>query len=78
VDGFVKSFRRAAEATSQHSRLALIGVEPTYPATGFNYIERNGAVDGADEIYDVVRFTEKPDSKQAKKFIASGKYLWNS
>lgn len=78
IDGFVRSFKLAAEATTKKGRLALIGVEPVYPATGFNYIERNGEVEGLHDTYDVVRFTEKPDFKTAKKFIASGTYLWNS
>jgi mannose-1-phosphate guanylyltransferase len=76
--GFVRSFMIAAENTTKAGRIALIGVEPAYAATGFNYIERSGEIEGLRDAYGVVRFTEKPNFKTAKKFIANGNYLWNS
>ncbi len=76
--GFVRSFKLAAEDTAKTGRLALIGVEPSYPATGFNYIERSSEIEGLRDAYGVVRFTEKPDFETAKKYVANGNYLWNS
>ncbi len=55
--------------------LGAIGVIPARPDTGLGYIEK-GKKEGC--FYKVARFKEKPDMKTAKKFVASGKYLWNA
>lgn len=58
----------------------ILGMNPAYPETGYGYIERSRLLEkhGRDEIYHVRRFREKPDLKTAQRYIASGKYLWNS
>ncbi|XOQ48771.1 MAG: Mannose-1-phosphate guanylyltransferase [Eubacteriales bacterium] len=66
---------RAAEETGE---LVVIGITPTYPATGYGYIhlaepQKDGAVS-----YPVDRFTEKPDQETAVRFVASKEYFWNS
>lgn len=53
----------------------MIGIEPTYPATGFGYIERNGEIDGVDGAFHVQSFKEKPDFATAKKYMTNGNYL---
>lgn len=75
--GFALSFKEAAEASVEKSEIVLIGIEPTYPATGFGYIERDGAVDGLDGVFNVESFKEKPDFETASRYMASGNYLWN-
>jgi mannose-1-phosphate guanylyltransferase/mannose-6-phosphate isomerase len=77
VQGFVKSFRIAAKASKQRKEIALIGIEPTFPATGFGYIERDGEVEDNNTVYHVESFKEKPDYKTAQRYVASGNYLWN-
>lgn len=77
TEGFVRSFEVAAAVSRKQQEIALIGVEPTYPATGFGYIERDGEIDGTLNVHSVESFKEKPDFETAKKYIASGKYLWN-
>lgn len=77
TEGFVKSFILAGEMSSKYKEIALIGIEPTYPATGFGYIERDGEIEGQVNVHSVESFKEKPDFVTAKKYIASGKYLWN-
>lgn len=76
-DGFKKSFQAANEVSVNNHEITLIGIEPTYPSTGFGYIERDGDVDGFREVYKVQSFKEKPDFDTAKKYVQSGKYLWN-
>lgn len=57
--------------------LTVLGVTPTYPHTGFGYIEC--AATASDGISRTVSaFTEKPDSETAKRYLASGNFLWNS
>lgn len=76
---FQAACQRAASVLAQHpSGLILFGVRPTYPATGFGYIERGEPLaDRADAIYDVARFREKPDAVTAAEYLASGRFYWN-
>lgn len=75
--GFMLSFRAAARLVQQRQKLVLIGVEPTYPATGFGYIQKGNPADESGHVYDVVCFREKPDYGTARAYIKSGEYLWN-
>lgn len=77
ADGFARSFKRAAEVSSKQDEIVLIGIEPTYPATGFGYIERDGDVKGFPGVYTVESFKEKPDFATAQQYMKSGRYLWN-
>lgn len=77
TEGFMRSFQVAADTSSRLNEIALIGIEPTYPATGFGYIERNGEIGGSANVHEVESFKEKPDFDTAKQYVASGRYLWN-
>lgn len=77
VQGFTRSFMTAAEVSSSRHEIALIGIEPTYPAIGFGYIERDGELDEYRGVYHVESFKEKPDFETAKKYMKNGNYLWN-
>ena len=77
IEGFKHSFTKASEVSSKTKRIVLVGIEPSYPATGFGYIERGDIVEGVDDAYLVVNFKEKPDFETAKTYLASGNYLWN-
>jgi mannose-1-phosphate guanylyltransferase len=77
TEGFIRSFEVAADISKKQHEIALIGIEPTYPATGFGYIERDGEIDGTANVHRVESFKEKPDFETAKQYIASGRYLWN-
>lgn len=77
IDGFARSFGVAAKASTLKRAIALIGIEPTYAATGFGYIERDEAIDSDSGVYMVQSFKEKPDRDTAQRYIDSGKYLWN-
>ncbi len=61
-----------AEASSD---IITIGIQPTYPATGYGYIE---CTDITTSKIDVRRFVEKPDVETAKTYLQVGNYLWNS
>jgi mannose-1-phosphate guanylyltransferase len=60
--------------------LVTLGIEPTFPATGFGYIQRGQALHEFSELqaYSVLRFKEKPDEAQAKSMLSSGDHVWNS
>lgn len=74
VAGFHRSVRDGIEAAKAGS-IVTHGVVPTYPATGYGYIERGEAIDGA--AARVKAFIEKPDAEAATRFVLAG-YLWNS
>lgn len=75
--GFVRSFHMAGKVSSENREITLIGIEPTFPATGFGYIERDGAIDADSGVYSVKSFKEKPDFDTAKHYVSTGNYLWN-
>ena len=77
VQGFTRSFMTAAEVSSSRHEIALIGIEPTFPATGFGYIKRDGELEEYRGVYNVESFKEKPDFKTAKEYMLAGNYLWN-
>lgn len=55
--------------------LVTLGMKPTRPHTGFGYIEKGGRI--TKGVYKVSKFTEKPDLATAKRYLKSGRYLWN-
>jgi mannose-1-phosphate guanylyltransferase len=71
-------------------RFVTFSIKPTYPATGFGYVERgtpirdakhgkHPAIDGMkDHCYHVARFVEKPDLARAEAYVRSGDFGWNS
>jgi mannose-1-phosphate guanylyltransferase len=72
--------RAALKQASAPGQLVVLGVPPTRPETGYGYIERGASVDAAKSagIFAVRRFTEKPELRVARHYVASGKYLWNA
>lgn len=70
----------AAAQVAQPGRLVTLGIPPTFPATGFGYIQRGqfiGAFDGI-EVYHALKFKEKPSADTAAEFLADGQHSWNS
>jgi mannose-1-phosphate guanylyltransferase len=62
------------------SRLVCFSIKPTYPATGFGYIERAAPVTdkNASGAFRVARYVEKPNQQRAEAYVASGMFSWNS
>ncbi len=65
-----KAALEQAKAFASEGKIVVFGIKPTYPETGYGYIQYHGN--------DVVMFKEKPDSERAKAYFESGEYLWNS
>jgi mannose-1-phosphate guanylyltransferase len=79
-DRFCQTLRAAADLALERGAIATLGITPTYPATGYGYIEQGqgaGCYVGLN-AYTVSRFTEKPNQDTAADFIASGRFSWNS
>ncbi|MGD2245730.1 MAG: mannose-1-phosphate guanylyltransferase [Candidatus Aminicenantes bacterium] len=78
---FLKKFEAAASAASSGDHLVTFGVPPTYPATGYGYIQfsMDNPLHTQEEVfYNVQEFKEKPDLEQARVFLQEGNYFWNS
>jgi mannose-1-phosphate guanylyltransferase len=68
------------QVAATEDALVTIGIKPTSPQTGFGYIEQGNSFRriGAKEIFRVKSIREKPDFQQARKFVVSGRFYWNS
>ena len=60
------------------SRLVTFAITPTFPATGFGYVERGDAIAGFEGAFRAKRFVEKPDRARAEEYLAAGGFGWNS
>lgn len=74
-------FQRAVEhavdvVARDTAALVLFGAAPTYPATGFGYIQRGEALPGST-AFRVAAFREKPDATTAAQYVASQEFFWN-
>lgn len=78
-DMYVDTLRQAVAVAEKDQNLVTIGITPTYPETGYGYINFERDTDlGMAGVYRVERFVEKPDLETAKQYLASHRYLWNS
>jgi len=71
---------RTAFQVASKDYLVTLGITPTFPSTGYGYIEQGGPLDGNYEypVYEVKRFREKPDQETAEQFLRAGDHSWNS
>ena len=71
---------REAVAVARTGYVVTIGIEPTFPATGFGYIHVGDplAIAGAPNGRQVRSFVEKPDEMTARGFLETGEYHWNA
>lgn len=83
ADSYVRDgaeFRRAllqAASVAREAEGVIVGVRPTYPATGYGYIRAGAGLPGFEGAYRIAGFEEKPDEARARAFLAEGSYLWN-
>ena len=70
---------RPAFQAAERGDIAVIGIQPRWPETGYGYIEfPKGVQAGSLETVKVNRFREKPDLATAKKFVKAGNFYWNA
>jgi mannose-1-phosphate guanylyltransferase len=79
VPEFHRMLQRGAAIAADDETLVTFGIQPTYPATGYGYIECGAPHDrGEPRAFACKRFREKPDLATAQQFLADGGFLWNS
>lgn len=77
-EAFIEALLRGFDFVENTTSLLTLGIRPTYPNTGYGYIQRGKVVEGFPDIMKVKSFTEKPDIEMAKLFIESGEFFWNA
>ena len=70
----------AAKIADEKNGIVTIGITPTFPATGYGYVQTAENISGSDKIkqFKVNRFVEKPDEPTAKEYLKQGGFYWNS
>ncbi|MEO7394717.1 MAG: mannose-1-phosphate guanylyltransferase, partial [Chitinophagaceae bacterium] len=76
-EAFIATVKKAFDFVGHINALITIGIKPSYPNTGYGYIQHD-TTEAAPDIYKVKTFTEKPNLDLAKTFISSGDFLWNA
>ncbi len=76
-------FRRVLEAACRAATggtIVTLGITPSFPATGFGYIERGELIQRIEgiEVYRLNRFVEKPHIDRAREMVSDPRYSWNS
>jgi len=74
---FRRMVKTALRLAHERDVLVLLGIKPLGPATSFGYIERGARFESSGGAYRIKRFVEKPDEKGAKRFLVTGRFLWN-
>ncbi|WP_299442718.1 mannose-1-phosphate guanylyltransferase [uncultured Aquimarina sp.] len=74
-DAFTDNLKQSFDACSENDILMTLGIQPTFPNTGYGYIQYNKETNA---IKKVAQFTEKPNYETAKQFLDQGNYLWNA
>ncbi|MDA9089958.1 mannose-1-phosphate guanylyltransferase [Maribacter arcticus] len=75
-EAFAKDVTACFKKCETEDVLCTLGIKPSFPNTGFGYIEYNKA--DTEQIKKVNQFREKPDYETAKDFLAQGNFLWNA
>ncbi len=75
-DAFAKDVTKCFDKCEKEEVLCTLGIKPTFPNTGFGYIEFEK--ENTSALKKVHQFREKPDYDTAKEFLAQGNFIWNA
>ena len=75
-EAFAKDVITCFDKCEKENVLCTLGIKPTFPNTGFGYIEFEKK--DVEPLKTVNQFREKPDYETAKDFIKQGNFLWNA
>ena len=67
-----------AVTIARQGLIVTFGLTPTYPATGYGYMECGLPINDQPSCRRIERFVEKPDKATARRLASSGKHYWNS
>ncbi|HET8715383.1 MAG TPA: mannose-1-phosphate guanylyltransferase [Holophagaceae bacterium] len=73
-DLFLEDVETAVKHAAWERELVVFGIRPTYPETGYGYIE----AEGHGPVLKVKAFREKPPMEVAIQYLESGRHFWNA
>ena len=77
-DAFKTALQTAIDQ-AQAGHIAILGVTPDRPETGYGYIRTEAPSDNqASHALTVQQFVEKPDLPTAQSYLTQGGYFWNA
>jgi mannose-1-phosphate guanylyltransferase len=71
---FLEDLDTAVQHAARSRELVTFGIKPTYPETGYGYIES----EGQGPVFKVKAFREKPPVEVALQYLESGRHFWNA
>jgi mannose-1-phosphate guanylyltransferase len=79
AEGFLAVLRVAREI-AEKDYLVTLGIAPTFPSTGYGYIQQGDPVEtvAGIDVFHALSFREKPELETAKEYARAGTYVWNS
>src|SRR5574343_1271245 len=78
TSAFTHAMQQAVREANEGS-IAILGITPDRPETGYGYIQTSSSLRGeAEAIHPVQRFVEKPNAATAQQYLADGSYYWNA
>jgi mannose-1-phosphate guanylyltransferase len=80
ISDFQETLVAAAQAALSGNFLITLGITPTFPETGYGYLERGVKVSeiNGHDVWEVKAFHEKPDRPKAEAMLKTGRFFWNS
>lgn len=79
-EGKFHELLKSAHDVAQEGYLVTLGIKPTYPATGYGYIQQGKLIGTFSNlsVYEVFKFVEKPSENKAEQMLKEGGHAWNS
>jgi len=77
-EGRYRQLVRGAFRCAEGGRIAVLGILPRWPETGYGYIEFPRGVELGAKPVPIRQFREKPDAATARRYVASGRFFWNA
>jgi len=74
---FRRVLKRAGRLAKEKNLIVTIGIPPTFPSTGYGYIQPEQVITGYKSAYRVKRFREKPGLSLARRYLKMG-FFWNA
>lgn len=75
---FLSLLNEGTKMACKDEYLITLGIRPTFPETGYGYIQAGDKLEDSIIGYKAKRYVEKPDKKTAEEYLRDGRYLWNS
>lgn len=77
TEAFIKAMQDAV-AIAKQDTVAILGITPTSPETGYGYIKTPGEISSKTDLGMIVEgFVEKPNLQTAEQYLKEGSYFWN-